>query len=97
MAISREQQFEIEMLLKSHRKEVCLLVDDDVLEIYAVQASTPGEAPTEIVAFKNGSRKGWRSTISSLIEELHGRINVRIITCEEASKILDTPTWRTKW
>ena len=97
MAISRKQQSEIEMLLKPPYGEVYLLADGNVLESYAMLEGTAREEIAEIVTFKNGSRTGLRSTISSFIEELHGRLNVSVITRAEASKILDTPTWRTKW
>ena len=97
MAISRQLQVEIETLLRAPNGEVYILADGIMMESYALLEGIAREEIAEIVTFKNGSRTGRRSQISSLIDELHGRLNVNIITREEASKILDTPTWRTKW
>ena len=97
MAISRKLQVEIEKLLKSPNGEVYILADGIMMESYALMEGVAREEMAEIVTFKNGSRTGRRSKISSLIDELHGRINVRITTREEASKILDMPIWRVKW
>ena len=97
MAISRQVQVDIETLLRAPNGEVYILADGIMMESYALMEGVAREEMAEIVTFKNGSRTGLRSTISSFIEELHGRLKVNIITREEASKILDTPTWRTKW
>ena len=97
MAISRQLQVEIETLLRAPNGEVYILADGIMMESYALMEGVAREEMAEIVTFKNGGRTGRRSQISSLIDELHGRINVSVITREEASKILDTPTWRTKW
>ena len=108
MAISREQQAEIEKLLWSDNGASYLLADGDLLESYAL-LEVSGGGLLEVVKFKNGSRTGQRSTMSSFIEELHGYSKISIITAQAAlerlrSKLAETPydgldpqSWRAKW